>query len=71
VGFIDSVPEIRAVEFTYNGSSAPAGIALDDLQIVNAPEPMNLGLAGLGMCVLGSLGAMRRREGLRWLAAVT
>ena len=62
VGFSDTVPEIRSVEFIYNGPSAPASIALDDLQIVNAPEPMNLGLASLGMCVLGSLGAMRRRR---------
>jgi hypothetical protein len=61
LGFSDSVPEIRSVEFIYNGPSAPASLALDDLQIVNAPEPMNLGLAGLGMCLLGSLGAIKRR----------
>ena len=50
----DSSYDIQSFEI-----SAPAGLAIDDLQFTATPEPVNFALAGMG---LGALALLRRRS---------
>ena len=68
LGFRDSIAEIAAAEFEFNGPTAPHSIGLGDLSLVNVtavPEPATFGLLVVG---LAGLAFGRRQDQARCVA---